>query len=819
MAAGVTVSSAQLDHALEVLEFHDVLERVAAGTAGPEGRRRVLALRPSGDAGWVRDQFEAVRAVCALLESPDGFTLGPIPDVSRDLRRLAVEGAVLDPEALVRCGSLVAASRRTRGRLEGEAREVEVVWSLTARLWHDRELESSIERCFDESGEVSDAASPELRRLRRRLLEGRGRLVARLEDYARSLPERVQVSDGSVTLRGGRYCIPIRREGKSAVGGLVHDASGSRQTLFVEPPMAIEAMNDIREIEIAIRREIDRILRELTGRLRDRRAELAESYDALCDLDSLTARARFAHRLGCGSPELADAGAPLRIKAGRHPLLALEADRVVPFDLELDPDERVLLLSGPNAGGKTVLLKSVGLLVALARSGVIPPVGDESRLPLLGGPYAIIGDEQSIAASLSTFGAHARNLAEILDEAGPDDLVLIDEIGSATDPSEGGALAAATLAALAKRVRLTVATTHLGDLKGLAEESEGTVNASLQFDADRLEPTYRLEKNLPGRSYALEIAARLGIPRDVLDDARRRLDSDHRSLDELLARLESEQGQVAALREELEAERARLEQRSAEFEATAAELERRSRRADREASERVEEALKAARAEVERAIAGLESAYRSAGNDDAALRDARRAARDTVERGIRESRRDPARTERRGVGSAGEGLAVGQAVGWGSGRSGTLVELRADRGVVEVDGVRLTMPASELVPITTGPGAAHDEDGRSGAPRERTARRSEAGLTERKERRPQFEVRTEIDLRGLRVEEVEGVLVPALDAAVVAELPWLRIIHGKGTGALRDVVGGLLAADPRVATYQAGDPREGGTGVTIVKFE
>ncbi|MDH3733325.1 MAG: Smr/MutS family protein, partial [Gemmatimonadota bacterium] len=470
-------------------------------------------------------------------------------------------------------------------------------------------------------------------------------------------------------------------------------------------------------------------------------------------------------------------------------------------------------ISGPNAGGKTVLLKSVGLFVALARSGVVPPVGPGTRLPFLGGPYAIIGDEQSIAASLSTFGAQARNLAEILASAGPDDLVLIDEIGSATDPSEGGALAAATLSALSRTVRLTIATTHLGDLKGLAEEETGAVNASLQFDSDRLQPTYRLEKYRPGRSYALEIAARLGVPKDVLADARARLDTDHRSLDELLARLEREQSEVDELRRELDEETASIRSRASELERREQEVEVLLVEARRDAEEAVESALKQARSDVEEAIRHLETEYAAAeprGEDDS-LRESRRAARDVVERGIRESRgrREALMTSPNAPPSSRE-LRVGDRVRWGEGsRLGVLVELRGDRGVVELDGVRLTMAADDLSPIgsETAPGEASIDRKR---PRPRP---------ERREHRPNLDVKTEIDLRGLRAEEVEAALTPVLDAAVVAELPWLRIIHGKGTGALRKVVGDLLDRDPRVSEHRTGDPREGGTGVTMVKFE
>lgn len=793
-------------HALAVLEFAEVLELVAEGAVGPDGADRVRTLAPLPDREAATRELAGVDEAREAIASERGWELGAIPPVRSALSRLAVDGAVLEGDALIPCGVLLATARRARADLGERAREGGRLRAEVERLWMHRALEDRIVATFDESGEVADDASPELRRLRRRLQAYRARLVDRLEEFARGLPERIRVPDGSVTLRGGRYCIPVRREGKGTVGGLVHDASGSRQTLFVEPPLAIEPMNEIRELEIEVRREVERILRELTDALRLHRDAVASTFDALCALDSIRARALFAVRLDCTRPTLEPPEAAVEIVAGRHPLLAARGGDVVPFDLSLRAEERVLLISGPNAGGKTVLLKSVGLIAALARSGVVPPVGPGTRIPFMGGPFAIIGDEQSIEASLSTFGAQARNLAEILAEAGPEDLVLIDEIGSATDPSEGGALAAAVLAALAERVRLTVATTHLGDLKGLAEERPGTVNASLQFDSGRLEPTYRLEKYRPGRSYALEIAARLGIPDDVLADARSRLDADHRSLDGLLARLEKEQSRIERERRTLEELRGELERERAALAEARADVETRSRTLEAEAERALEETLREARDEVEEAIRTLERHVRSAG-EPGADREAQRAARDTVESRLRQSRARRARADEAdepASGDAPHGILPneGSLVRWGdSARQGVLVELRGERGVIEVDGVRLTVPAAELRPVPAD------------------APKPAAPLEERREHRPDVEARSEIDLRGLRVEEVEAALVPALDAAVVGELPWLRVIHGKGTGALRQAVQRVLERDPRIPGFRVGDPREGGTGVTVVELE
>jgi len=790
-------------HALAVLEFDEVLRLVAAGAVSEDGARRVLALQPFPDLNTARRELAAVDEVRRVLVSEEGWELGAIPPVRAALHRLGIEGAVLEPAELLACAEILRTARRAGRDLGGRLEAGGVADADLARLWSDRDLEARVGGSFDESGEVSDGASPELRHLRRQLLDLRGRLVDRLEEVARALPERIRVPDGSVTLRGGRYCIPVRREGKNLVGGLVHDASGSQQTLFIEPPAAIEPMNEIRELEIAVRREIDRILRALSDALRAHADELTETFEALGELDALRARALAAVRLEGSLPELVEPGVSLRIREGRHPLLAAGAVGPVPFDLTLSEDERVLLISGPNAGGKTVLLKSVGLIVVLARSGLIPPVGPGTRIPFLGGPFAIIGDEQSIEASLSTFGAQAQHLATILEAGGPTDLVLIDEIGSATDPAEGGALAAASLSKLATQVRLTVATTHLGDLKGLAEERSGTVNASLQFDGERLQPTYRLEKDRPGRSYALEIAARLGVPETVLADARSRLEDDHQSLDGLLARLEVERRAAEEARREIESVRADLAERQADVARRGRELSARARVLDEEAEAALESRLREARSEIETAIRKLEETYASDG-DDASRREARRAARDTAERGLREAKERRVHTEARPAPGTGvDASFIGTAVRWeSSGKRGRLVEVRADRGLVEVDGVRLSVPIDELTPMEAAGSRARTVPG-GGPP----------------DRRPDFEVRSEIDLRGLRADEVEGALIPALDAAVVAALPRLRIVHGKGTGAVRRIVHGLLDRDPRVPGYRSGDPREGGTGVTMVELE
>jgi DNA mismatch repair protein MutS2 len=496
---------------------------------------------------------------------------------------------------------------------------------------------------------------------------------------------------------------------------------------------------------------------------------------------------------------------------GYHPLLLAADEEAVPFGLTMAPDERVLLVSGPNAGGKTVLLKTIGLLSALAQSGVVPPVGPDTRLPLFRSFFAVIGDEQSIEASLSTFSAQVESLRLILEESDAASLVLLDEVGSHTDPAEGTALASAVLLRLADQAGLTVATSHLGGLKALAGEDERVVNASLQFDGERLRPTYRLRRDRPGRSYAFEIARRLGLPDDVVEEARERMEAGERRMEDVLAELEEKERELARLTGRAEERSEDLEARARELEARAEELDRRESEIERAARERAEEYLLEARQEVEDAIRRVEEEYERAAREaeegvEPDLEEAASEARSRVEEAVRASREAMPDAPEAGGGEPPE-LEPGDAVRVRSlDRRGTVKELRGDRVTVEAGGIRLTVPATDLEAVE-----AEDDDGGSGRP-------TPAGPGA-VERRPRVEPKSEVHLRGLRVDEVESELLPYLDAAVVADLPRFRIVHGKGTGALRERVRQILSSDPRVAGYRRGGPGEGGRGMAVVEFE
>ena len=787
---------------LDAIELEPVLEVVAGRAAGPLGADRVRSRRPTLDLGWVRRELAMVGEVAGLFRRGDGLLAEPVPDVSRALARLRIEGSVLEGQDLVAIGRVLGSARRVHEDL----RRVKESAPLAADLAHDlpdKRLERRLEQSLDADGGLLDTASPGLAAARREVQHARQRLLRRLDALLRGLDSATAPADASVTVRGGRYVIPVRRDSRSRPAGIVHDESGSAGTLFVEPTEAIELGNALREAEVEEERETLRVLRELTGLLRPELPALRGAVEMCVAVDDLVARARYAVAVEGEVPEVVPAPSGFRIVYARHPLLLAGAGAVVPFDLEMDPSERTLLISGPNTGGKTVLLKAVGLASAMAQSGIVPPVGAGSRLPAFGGFFADIGDRQSITASLSTFSAHVAMLRRILAEADAGSLVLLDEVGSGTDPAEGAALAGAILASLTARGALTLATTHLGALKDLASHTPGVVNASLQFDAATLTPTYRFVKGVPGRSYGLAIARRLGIEPEILTDAEARVPDAERNLDALLAVVEERgreareaQARLEQREGELEALQARLTVQDENQRAREAELKRLEKDADRAGKRQARQYLMDARRLVEEAL----GAARAAG-DEADAREARRM----VEQGIVEHAGATEREEGSGSSAGSLTIAVGGRVRLPSGGTGEMLELRDDgTAVVAAGAMKIVLEASSLTPLPPSGRAAPRKEARTAAKSSGSHDSDAAAL--------------EVDLRGLTGDEAEQATIAAVDAAVLAEQAFLRIIHGMGTGVVRERVRRVVSGDRRVTRFGFAPRNQGGTGVTIVEF-
>jgi DNA mismatch repair protein MutS2 len=774
--------------ALVALEFAAVLEVIAQHAAGAHAADRLRALHPSTDIDWITGELALVGELLALRRRGETLEVPAVPDVRGALARLRLDGGVLELSQLGELRRVLTAGRVIAAELARVADRAPRMAAQRAAA-PDRAIERRLERAVDDDGELLDTASPALAAARREVHVARERLVKRLEAILRELG-----GDGGVTLRDGRYVIPVRRDARHRPDGIVHDESSSAGTLFIEPSAAIALGNALRSAVVAEEREVLAVLRELSELLRPERHALAALFEMAVTVDTLAARAAWAFAHEAEPPQLSGPGGALAIHAGRHPLLLARGIDVVPFDLVLDPRERTLLITGPNTGGKTVLLKATGLLILLAQSGVVPTVGADSVLPVVTDVFVDIGDHQSLQSDLSTFSAHVAELRCILEHAATTSLVILDEVGSGTDPAEGGALAMAVLEELTDRGALTVATTHLGALKELATRVPGVVNGSLTFDAATLSPTYRFTKGVPGRSYGLAIARRLGVRPSVLERAEALVPEAERDLDRLLAQAESRTLELSRREEELVARLAEAERLEAvahvtraDVEAREATLRAREQEAERDRARQAKAYLLEARKRVESALAMAKGAA-----DEAGAREARRLLEDGVrdqaavlEESVEAPMADPG------------ALTVGARVRLGTGATGEVAELRSDgRAVVLVGAMRLVVKAGTLTRLADA------------APRRPPPPPPRGDA-------PVREAAWEIDLRGMRADEAETEVLAALDGAVLAEQPFLRIIHGMGTGVLRDAVRRLLGGDPRVASFDFAPRAQGGTGVTV----
>ncbi|HEX3865707.1 MAG TPA: Smr/MutS family protein [Gemmatimonadaceae bacterium] len=799
-------------HALAVLELPRVLDVVAGFATSGLSAARVRALAPQTDRGAVEREHSRVAAMRAAIAGDDPWRPDPIPDLIEPLARLRVLGSMWTGPELFAASVLLASSRRTQSRLRDERRPA-IVRALLAPLVDALiaapTLETRIVRTILEDGTVKDDASAALRRIRRELRSAQGELIRILEREMSKLEPHHRVADMSVTVRNGRFVIPVRRGGLSSTGGIVQDTSASGGTLFVEPPAAIEFGNRLRELESDEIEEVERILRELTDELRPRRDEIVATLEALVALDVLYARARYADRFACVPATLVHARDGFEIRNGRHPLLLAQGAAVVPFDLTMLPGERTLLVSGPNTGGKTVLLKALGLVSAMTQCGIPAPVGAGSRVALFDDAFADVGDEQSIEASLSTFSAHLKNLAEILKRSTADSLVLIDELGSGTDPVEGSALGWAILESLTSRGTMTIATTHLGTLKELATQVPGVINASLQFDAVALAPTYRLIKGIPGRSYGIAIARRLELPADIVARAEERLPQQERDVAALIEQLEQRDEQLAMREREAAAVLDDARNRVASLTSRERSVRERERVAEKQSRQEARRYLLDARAEIDRTIKSLKKT--AADKLDEAAREARHKAEQLAAKQggeLERIDREEANVQRKALASAtatatprdpGGAIGIGDAVEVATlgGKSGRVLELRDGGAIVVVGEIKLTVPLKALK-------------------RGQIVRDESVGVWTGD--LPEVHVPTEVDLRGLRPDEAEGVVMSALDAAIRADMRSLRIIHGKGTGVLRDRVNEMLRKDTRVRGFRLGAWNEGGTGVTLAEL-
>jgi DNA mismatch repair protein MutS2 len=789
------------EHALGVLEYDKVVAMLAARTTFGPGAELASAVRPSTDREWVADRLGRVSEARAVLDEGRDMPIAGVRDIRSAVATSRRVGAALRPEDLVDIAVTLERSAAVAAFLGKRGDACRRLGRAAAGLVDMPELRDRIVRIVDpDTLEVRDSASPELRRIRSRLGRTRARIERKIQEVLDRESAAGRLQEAAVHMRNGRPVLPVRRESAGRIEGLVHDTSSSGATLFVEPPETVALSNEMAELASAERDEVQRILQDVTSDIRSVADELAGAVDALAAVDLSRAAALLSKEWDGVEPELSRSGR-LVVRAGRHPVLidALGIGKVVPLDIEVGTNDTTVVISGPNAGGKTVALKTIGLLVLMAQSGLHVPAAAETEVPIVKDCFADIGDEQSIEMNLSTFSSHLKTLAVILREAGPDTLVLIDELGAGTDPDEGASLALAVLEDLTGRRALTIATTHLGSVKASVHNHDGMVNGSMAFDPDTFEPSFRYVPGVPGASHALTIASRMGLPDRVLERAGELRDEDAARIDDLVADLVERERTLSSTLQEAEREHARAELLARDYEDRLSGVKDERRKIRGQALAEAREILDRAQSLVEETVRDI----RTREAERRAIKEAReriRTGRDTVARELeRETAPEP---DDEGVRP--EHLEKGMRVlVAGVGRVGELVELPDDRGKVRVRirNATLEIDADDLR-------EAPDDPGRPGRVRK-------AAISVRTDDEPAVE----LHLRGMTTDEIPGEIERFLSRAVLQGMRQVRIVHGKGTGALRTRTHEVLRGMPHVASFRLGRWGEGDTGVTIVELD
>jgi DNA mismatch repair protein MutS2 len=793
---------------LQRLEYDKIVARLAENTAFSAGRQLALALTPSPDPKAVRRRQQETTEAKDLLSRRTDVTIGGAHDVRPLARHAAIEGT-LEPRDLLDVRDTLYAARRLRYQILAHE---ELYPELAEQAYVIQPLSQIIEdisRCLSDDGEVLDSASPALGTIRKQLVAARDHLLERLHHMVTSAQYAQFLQEPIVTERNGRYVIPLRVEFKGRIKGIIHDQSASGQTLFIEPLQTVELNNRWHELQLAERQEVLRILHELSLAVGRASRDIIATVGALAVLDLAFAKARYSsdmHGLAAEpsltawplvTPEatparpLRPSAHPVYLLKARHPLL--DPKTVVPIDVYLGGDFTALLVTGPNTGGKTVSLKTVGLLAAMNQAGLHIPAAEGSRLPVFDGIYADIGDEQSIEQSLSTFSSHLTHIVDILDQASRASLVLLDEVGAGTDPVEGAALAQALVTQLLARGCLTICSTHYSQLKVYAFGTSGVENASVEFDLETLSPTYRLTIGLPGRSNAFAIAAKLGLPDEIIAAAQALVAPEAMLNDSLLERVRSAQDAADGALSEAEQARERSRRLEADLQAKMAQVDEARRTVLTETRAQGQREIELVRAE----IAKLRSRILRTGVTPA---EEIQQVIEVIDR-LAESMEPPEAPPPPVAPSepAGRPLRVGDTVLVSSlGQIGELVQLSGEEALVAMGGFRLRVPLNGVV-----------------------FRGSKAPVVTQETRVQRTSVASpglELDLRGRRAEEALALTEQYLSDAYLSGLPWVNIIHGKGYGVLKQVVRELLAGHPLVQSFRTGEIAEGGDGITVVKF-
>jgi DNA mismatch repair protein MutS2 len=785
-----------MERVLRVLEFEKMKKQLLDHVSSSLGRQKIEALKPSINIEEVRKWQKETAEGAKVLRLKGQAPLGGITDVTANAKRAKIGGSLSATE-LIAIASTIYGGRRLKKFIHTmveEEIELPLLDEYAEQIEPLTDVEREIKQCIDDNGHVLDSASSELRTIRQQVRSYESSVRSKLESITRSSSTQKMLSDAIVTIRNDRFVIPVKQEYRSAFGGIVHDQSGSGATLFIEPQAIVTLNNQLREAKVKEKQEIERILAFLSTQVAEVADMLLHNLTILSSLDFTFAKARYAKQLKATEPILNEDGY-MYLKKARHPLL--EEDEVVPIDVELGGEYRSLIITGPNTGGKTVTLKTVGLLTLMAQSGIHVPVEEESELAVFKQVFADIGDEQSIEQSLSTFSSHMTNIVDILDKVDFQSLVLFDELGAGTDPTEGAALAISILDDVYNRGACVVATTHYSELKGYAYNREGAINASVEFNVETLRPTYRLLIGVPGRSNAFAISRRLGLDERVIDKAKEQIDSETNQIEKMISSLETSQRSAETEREEAKSLRLEAEKLRADLIAQLEELEQQKERIFKEAEEKAEKAVKNAKEEAELIIGELREMQKEGLSvKEHQIIDAKKHLEQATPKLTSKQKKI-----KKDAAKAKQNIQAGDEVKVLSfGQKGFVVEKISDNEFqVQMGIMKMKVKKDDLQlldrpkPVETKP-LAMIRGGES-------------------------HVKSELDLRGERFEDAMRLVEKYIDDALLAGYHQVSIIHGKGSGALRKGVKQLLKKHPHVKGERDGGMNEGGLGNTVVELK
>ena len=816
--------------ALRALEFDRIVSVVTGLALTPTGAARLESLHPLTDGNKVIAALRATTEGARFLADNPGFPLRAPSDLEAILDALGVEGRPLEPLRLLGLADYLESIEHSRAAIAKLGPSFPILTTLVAAVASFKQEIAEVRRKIDASGDVADNASPALAGIRDRLRKQKQRLRNTLESFLRGRDTSKYLQEQVVTDRNGRYVLVVRAEHRSAIPGIIHGASASGASLFLEPLSTVEINNDIVALEEQEHEEVLRILAQLTSAFRARPADLRRTLDVATELDVIQAKARFSQVVDGIEPAVSTDGT-FELRGARHPLLMKKVnDRLedgrrdqndgrarepVPVDVLLIPPVRILLITGPNTGGKTVALKTAGLVAAMAQAGLHVPAEHGTRLPIFRSLFADIGDEQSISASLSTFSAHITNVVSMDRDLQLPALVLLDEVGAGTDPVEGGALGTAVIDHFRRRGAHLIATTHYDALKSYASTTEGVTSAAFGFDAETFAPTYRLVYGSPGRSLAIEIAKRLGMPAGVIAAARANLGDREKQLADHLAKMDADLRALEHERRLVARERETFADSEHKLRSREETIRHREETFNRRLTERLDEQIRSARREIDAVIDGLKArtaemtaqAARqvahtiSTGEAGAARSEARAAIDKVIERVKDGTGAEPAAAAAANAGpvTAGARVAVGAL-----GLEGTVIHIHDGRAEVDVRGKRLRAPLRDLRVVAQAPAVRSTPS---------------ASVKVRVDLQPRETTLSDLNVIGCTVDEALSRAEKFLDETTVTDQRTVRLIHGHGTGQLRRALAEFLKGHPLVASFQLAPPDQGGSGVTVVELK